>query len=310
MFPEELQNIKTKYLQEEYLRIEKEIQELKNIPQDDAEMKAMTDEEISLLEKQKQNLLEQAKSFLETKIEDENNPKKVILEIRAGAGGDEASLFALDLAEMYEKYATTKNWGFVKLSDSKSAVDGYKEAVFEITGKDAYKKLKQEMGVHRIQRVPTTEKAGRIHTSTASVAILPISDRSSVEIKPDDLDISFSRSGGAGGQNVNKVETAVRIVHKPTGIMVHCTSERSQLKNREKAMSILSAKVDDLKQQEEAKKSAFERKEQIGTADRSEKIRTYNIPQDRVTDHRIKKSWSNVEGIFRGELDPIFNSFE
>ena len=211
---------------------------------------------------------------------------------------------------MYEKYAEANTWQFRAVNKSENAVGGYKEASYEIKGKDSYKKLRYETGVHRIQRIPTTEKSGRVHTSTASVAILPIRKKSTIEIDPADIDMEFSRSGGAGGQNVNKVETAVRLVHKPTGIDVRSTSERSQLKNREKAMQILQAKLEVIKMEKEAKKLSSERKDQIGTGDRSEKIRTYNVLQDRVTDHRIKKSWHNIDGIFAGNIDDILNSFE
>src|SRR3989338_5146205 len=231
-------------------------------------------------------------------VETEEFPNEIVLEVRAGAGGEEATLFAKELAEMYMAYALKQGWQV-------SEID---KLTYEIRGKDAYQKLRFETGVHRIQRIPSTEKMGRVHTSTASVAILPIRKKTKIEIKPADLQIEFSRSGGAGGQNVNKVETAVRIVHKPTGIEVRSTAERSQLKNREKAMSILSAKLEAKKDEEEALKHSLNRKTQIGTADRSEKIRTYNILQDRITDHRIKKSWHNVEKIFKGEIDPILNA--
>jgi len=210
---------------------------------------------------------------------------------------------------MYEKYAAQKGWDFKKLDESRSELGGYKEASFEIDGKGAYDLLQYETGVHRVQRIPATEKSGRIHTSTASVVIMPVREFKNIEINPADLEMEFSRSGGAGGQNVNKVETAVRIIHKPTGLAVRCTSERSQLKNREKAMSILVAKIELAEREQEHKKLSAERKQQIGTGDRSEKIRTYNILQDRITDHRIKKSWSNIEKIFAGYLDPILESF-
>ena len=189
-----------------------------------------------------------------------------------------------------------------------NAMPKQKEASFEISGEGVYKDLRFETGVHRIQRVPATEKMGRVHTSTASVAILPIRKKVSFEINPADLEMEFSRSGGAGGQNVNKVETAVRLIHKPTGLDVRCTSERSQAKNREKAMSILAAKLQARAEEEEAKKYAGVRKDQIGTADRSEKIRTYNVLQDRVTDHRIKESWHNIIGIFAGDIEAIIES--
>ncbi|KKS48725.1 MAG: Peptide chain release factor 1 [Candidatus Azambacteria bacterium GW2011_GWF2_42_22] len=241
-------------------------------------------------------------------VETKEFPNEIILEVRAGAGGEEAALFAKKLASMYILYANLRNWSARVLYESISALGGYKEAAIEIKGEGVYEKLCFETGVHRIQRIPSTEKMGRVHTSTASVAILPIRKKTKIEIKPADLQIEFSRSGGAGGQNVNKVETAVRIVHKPTGIEVRSTAERSQLKNREKAMSILSAKLEAKKDEEEALKHSLNRKTQIGTADRSEKIRTYNILQDRITDHRIKKSWHNVEKIFKGEIDPILNA--
>jgi len=237
----------------------------------------------------------------------EEFPNEIILEVRAGAGGEEASLFSKQLADMYILYAGLQNWSTQILYASESSLGGYKEAAIEIKGLDVYKKLQFETGVHRIQRIPETEKMGRVHTSTASVAILPIRKKTTIEIKPSDLEIELSRSGGAGGQNVNKVETAVRIIHKPTGIDVRSTAERSQLKNREKAMSILTAKLEAKKEEEESAKYAANRKNQIGTADRSEKIRTYNILQDRITDHRIKKSWHNIERIMKGGLDPVID---
>jgi peptide chain release factor 1 len=228
--------------------------------------------------------------------------------VRAGAGGDEASLFAWQLAHMYERFAETKKWSWKILDESSNEVGGYKEASFEIKGKDVYKLLRYETGVHRVQRVPSTEKNGRIHTSTASVAILPIRKKTKIVINPADLEMEYSRSGGAGGQNVNKVETAVRLIHKPTGIDVRCTTERKQLANREKAMEILISKLQLLKDEEEANKYSGERKNQIGTADRSEKIRTYNFSQDRVTDHRIKQSWSNIPGIMEGDITKIIDA--
>ncbi|MEX2013576.1 MAG: PCRF domain-containing protein [Parcubacteria group bacterium] len=235
---------------------------------------------------------------------------EIILEVRAGAGGEEAALFARELADMYSLYAGLKNWRVEVLYMSESPLGGYKEAAIEMKGEGIYEKLRFETGVHRVQRVPDTEKMGRVHTSTASVAILPVRKKTSIEIKPSDLEIETSRSGGAGGQNVNKVETAVRIIHKPTGIDVRSTAERSQLKNREKAMSILVAKLDAKKEEEETAKYSADRKTQIGTADRSEKIRTYNVLQDRVTDHRIKKSWHNIEKIFKGEIESIIDAMK
>lgn len=195
------------------------------------------------------------------------------------------------------------------ISESKNELGGYKEIIAEIHGKNAYDKLKYESGVHRIQRVPETEKSGRIHTSTASVAILPVAEEKEIEIKDSDIEISFSRAGGPGGQNVNKVETAVRILHKPTGIVISAREERSQLKNRERAMIVLKSRLLDDKLRKEEAALSKERKEQIGTGDRSEKIRTYNFLQDRITDHRIKKSWHNIQNILNGNLDPIIDEF-
>lgn len=235
---------------------------------------------------------------------------KVILEIRAGAGGDEASLFAADLARAYQKYANRVGWSFVVLDFNESGLRGYKTFIAEIIGDGVYEKMKYESGVHRVQRIPVTEKSGRVHTSTASVAVLEQKPNVKINIHPNDLEISFFRSSGPGGQNVNKVETGVRIVHKPTGVIVSSQAGRSQSANRERAMSILQAKIYETQQRKVDAQHAHERREQIGTADRSEKIRTYNFPQDRVTDHRIGKKWHNIESIMEGGLDPIFKAFQ
>lgn len=234
---------------------------------------------------------------------------KIILEIRAGTGGDEASLFAGDLVRMYQKFALKKNWQFVTLDSSVSGAKGFKTFVAEISGSGVYDALKQESGVHRVQRIPITERQGRIHTSTASVAVLPVVEAKQVEVKESDLEVTFSRAGGPGGQNVNKVETAVRILHKPTGIVVSSREERSQHANRERAMEVLRAKLFEA-QKEQAVSSVSElRREQIGGAERAEKIRTYNFPQDRITDHRIGKKWGNILKILEGDLDPIVKAF-
>ena len=293
-------NKKTTFLAEEYTRLENEEDSIKKMAEKDQGLFALAQEELKNILSRKENLMQTMKNIVNNEEEVEKFPNEAVMEIRAGVGGEEAAIFAEDLAKMYKKFSELKGWLFSAVNESRSALGGYKEASFEIKGKEVYKELRFETGVHRVQRVPETEKSGRVHTSTASVAVLPIRKKTKIEIKPSDLQIEFSRSGGAGGQNVNKVETAVRIIHLPSGIDVRSTAERSQLKNREKAMSILTAKLEFKKEEEDAKKFAGERKDQIGTADRSEKIRTYNILQDRVTDHRVKHSWYNIENIMSG----------
>ncbi len=234
---------------------------------------------------------------------------KLILEIRAGAGGDEASLFAGDLGRMYQRYAAKRGWRFGILDKNESSLNGFKSLIAEIEGQGSYEAFQHESGVHRVQRVPSTEKSGRVHTSTASVAVLPIVEAREVNLNPNDLEVTFSRAGGPGGQNVNKVETAVRILHKPTGIVVSSREERSQHANREKALDILRAKLWEIEQQRATGSITDLRREQVGTADRSEKIRTYNFPDDRITDHRIGKKWHNIEKIMEGDMDPIVKAF-
>lgn len=301
-------NNKTSYFASEYERLLKEEEKINAMVAEDESMKELAFEEFENIKFQKDAIERQIEEILKSEKEEEEFPNEIIFEVRAGAGGDEASLFAWQIAHMYERYAEVKGWNFKTLSTSANDVGGYKEASFEIKGKDVYKELQYETGVHRVQRIPATEKNGRIHTSTASVAILPIRKKTTIEIDPSDLEMEYSRSGGAGGQNVNKVETAVRLIHIPTGIDVRCTTERNQLGNREKAMTILISKLQVLKDEEEAKKYGAERKNQIGTGDRSEKIRTYNFPQDRVTDHRIKQSWSNIPGIMEGGIEKIITA--
>lgn len=301
-------NHKTRYLAGEYERLLSEESSVLAMIETEPGMAELGKDELEALQLQIKALEKQMQDIVDADKEEEEKPKEIILEVRAGAGGEEASIFAQDLAMMYERFAEKKGWGFTKLDVSESEMGGYKEASFEIKNKDAYELLKWETGVHRVQRIPATEKSGRIHTSTASVVVLPIFEEKHFHIDPSDLEMEFSRSGGAGGQNVNKVETAVRIIHKPTGLAVRCTSERSQVKNREKAMSMLMARLEDLDRIKNTSAVAADRKGQIGTGDRSEKIRTYNILQDRITDHRIKQSWSNVEKIFLGNIEPILEA--
>ncbi len=293
-------NPRTQYLAQEYEKLLKQESELEDLLASDASLSEMITQEKETILVQKSALEEQIKEIEKAEQEEEEFPNEIILEARAGAGGDEAAIFATELVEMYERFADSKGWNSRRLD----------EYTLEIKGKDVYKLMRFETGVHRVQRVPATEKNGRIHTSTASIAILPIRKKVQFEINPADLDMEYSRSGGAGGQNVNKVETAVRLIHKPTGIDVRSTSERSQLANREKALQILTAKLQQLKEEEEAAKYSGDRKNQIGTADRSEKIRTYNFPQDRVTDHRIRQNFSNIPGIMLGKIDKIIEALQ
>ncbi len=296
---------KTAFLAGEAARVAEKMREADELAERDPSLRALAQEEVRALSAQYDALVAQMEEIAAQEEKEEQFPHEVILEVRAGAGGEEAALFARELAEMYAAYARSRGWRMRTLSESLSDLGGYKEASFEVKGEGVYEALRFETGVHRIQRVPETEKSGRIHTSTASVAILPVRKKVHIEIKPEDIEIEYSRSGGAGGQNVNKVETAVRLIHKPSGLDVRCTSERSQQQNREKALRILQAKLQQRAEEEEARKYAHARRAQIGTGDRSEKIRTYNILQDRVTDHRIKKSWSNVAEVLRGDLGRI-----
>lgn len=290
-------------------KIECEIKGVESMIQNeqDKEMIVVVKNELKNLEEKKLSLTEKIKETFG--VVDTKEKNEVILEIRAGAGGEEAAIFAGNLLNMYKRYSEKNNWSFILIDESKSDLDGYKEVVVEIKGKNIFKKLMNESGVHRIQRVPATEKSGRVHTSTASVVVLPIAKEEEMEIRPDDLEITFSRAGGPGGQNVNKVETAVRILHKPSGVVVSSREERSQMKNRENAMRVLRAKLVDEKSRKAESEMAGLRKEQVGTQDRSEKIRTYNVLQDRVTDHRLKQSWHNIEKIFAGEIDEIVEAF-
>ncbi|KUK77876.1 MAG: Peptide chain release factor 1 [candidate division WS6 bacterium 34_10] len=279
-----------------------EAQELLN----DDEMKDLAQTE---LEKNEQIITELDEEITALKIDrefaDEDDMKSAVLEIRAGAGGDEAALFAADLFRMYKSYSLSKGWNISIIDYNLTEGGGYKEVIAQINGKGVYKELKYESGVHRVQRVPVTESSGRIHTSTASVAILPEAKNVDIEIKPEDLEIEVMRASGAGGQCVNKTDSAVRITHLPTGITVSCQETKHQAQNKEKAMQLLRARLYERKKAEQAEKRSDLRSSQIGTAMRAEKIRTYNFPQNRVTDHRIKKSWHNLEDILNGDIEEL-----
>jgi peptide chain release factor 1 len=289
----------------DYQKSNRDLEEGKNILQteSDEELREMAKAEVSALEEKIPVLEEKIKIALIPP--DPNDEKNVIVEVRAGAGGDEAGLFAAELVECYKLFAIKNKFQIEILSESRSDAGGVREVVMKIMGDGAYSKFKFEGGTHRVQRIPETENKGRVHTSTVTVAILPEVDELEVIIRDEDLDISVSRAGGAGGQHVNKTESAVRMVHIPTGIVVECQDERSQLKNREKALGILRSRVYAFEEAKRNKELSAARLEQVGTGDRSEKIRTYNFPQDRVTDHRIGENYSNLPSIMLGNIDDI-----
>ena len=302
----ELEDIVGTYQQ--YKAKDKELAELEALLNSHAEseMMALVKEEVSKLKRQQDNLLRRLKLSLIPK--DPAKDRDVIVEIRAGTGGEEASLFAADLFRMYSRYAQAKGWQVGIIDSNQSERGGFKELIFEIKGKGAFSRLKHERGVHRVQRVPITEASGRIHTSTATVAVLPEAEEIELNVNPDDLKMEFFHSRGAGGQNVNKVTTAVRITHLPTGIMASCQDERSQVRNRMKAMAVLRARLLDFEQRKQAESMDKERRMQVGSGQRAEKIRTYNFPQNRVTDHRIGSSFHNLQQILDGELDEIIEA--
>jgi peptide chain release factor 1 len=300
------------YLQAEIQRIDDKIKALSEAlsAETDSELKKMLEEEIVILQDSKTNILN---SNNKSDDEDDNSqathenisPNKAILEIRAGTGGDEAGLFAGDLYRMYTRYFEKVGWKAEEIFKSENEAGGIKTVNLEIKGANCYELLKNEAGVHRVQRVPITESGGRIHTSTATVAVLPKFKKVEIEIHPDDLEWEFFRSGGAGGQNVNKVSTAVRLRHKPTDIVVECQEERYQGKNREKALDMLKNQLYTIMQEQQLKDITEIRSSHVGTGDRSEKIRTYNYPQDRITDHRINTNWHNIPARMNGDIETI-----
>jgi peptide chain release factor 1 len=301
-----LEEIVTKY--REYKTTERNLEETQSMLQQetDEELANLAREELEKLREKRERLLKEIKLALLPK--DPADTKDVIMEIRAGAGGEEAALFAADLFRMYSRYAASKGWKVEIMSSNETGIKGFKEIIFNIKGKGVYSRLKYESGVHRVQRVPVTESSGRIHTSTATVAVLPEAEEIEVSIDPNDLKIDTFRSGGAGGQNVNKVASAVRVTHIPTGIVVACQDERSQLQNKMKALAVLRARLLDQERQRQFQEVTDARRSQVGTGERSEKIRTYNFPQGRVSDHRIGLTIHNLQAIMEGNLDELIDA--
>ncbi|QEK13240.1 peptide chain release factor 1 [Crassaminicella thermophila] len=302
----EIEPIVNKY--KEYKQVKEGIEEAKAILEEsnDEELREMAKMELGELEDKIEPIENELKLLLVPK--DPNDEKNVIVEIRAGAGGDEAGLFAGDLLRMYTRYAERNRWKVEMMSLNETGVGGVKEVVFMIKGKGAYSRLKYESGVHRVQRIPTTESGGRIHTSTATVAVLPEVDDIEIQINPNDVRVDVFRSSGNGGQSVNTTDSAVRLTHMPTGIVVSCQDEKSQLKNKEKAFKILKARLYDKMLAEQQAEIAEERKSQVGTGDRSERIRTYNFPQGRVTDHRINMTLYKLDYFLDGDIDEILDA--
>jgi peptide chain release factor 1 len=300
----ELEPLIRKY--EDYKKVKKHIQDSEQILSDkeaDAELHALAENELRELSEKAGKLEGELKILLLPK--DPHDEKNVILEIRAGAGGDESSLFAQDLFRMYARFAESRGWQTEVMQTSLSPIGGFKEIIVNIRGKNVFSSLKYESGVHRVQRVPRTEASGRIHTSTATVAVLPEADEIDLKLDPKDLKIEAFGSSGPGGQNVNRNYTAIRVTHKPSGLVVSCQDEKSQHRNKEKALRVLRSRLLDIAQREQQAKIAQNRRTQVGTGERSEKIRTYNFPQSRITDHRLNENFHNVESILDGELDDI-----
>lgn len=292
----------------QYRQVEKQLADVKGLLSTETEegLRDLIRQEMETLGARRTELLNRLKSLLLPK--DPNDERDVIMEIRAGAGGEEAGLFAADLFRMYSRYAQRRGWKVDVIDSNESGIGGFKEIIFEVKGKGAYSRLKYESGVHRVQRVPITEASGRIHTSTATVAVLPEAQEVEVNIDPDDLRIDIFHASGHGGQNVQKVATAVRITHIPTGIVVACQDERSQLQNKMRAMAVLRARLYDMERQKALAERAEARRLQVGTGERAEKIRTYNFPQNRVTDHRVDLSIYDLPAVLDGDLDPFIDA--
>lgn len=291
---------------ESYLRVSRDLAENRTLLTTEAEgseLAQMAAEEIARLEPEEKRLaLEVQTGILPP---DPTDSRNTIMEIRAGAGGSESALFAADLFRMYTRYAETQGWKVEPMDSNPSDLGGFKEVIFSVTGSDVYKRMKYESGVHRVQRVPATEAQGRIHTSTCTVAVLPEAQEVDIDIRPDEIEVSVCRASGKGGQGVNTTDSAVQIQHKPSGLIVRCADERSQIKNRAKAMTVLRSRLLERKIAEENAKYAAQRKDQVGTGERSEKIRTYNFPQNRVTDHRIELTLYNLANVIDGDIDPL-----
>jgi len=298
---------------EDLERVEKHIEEDNSMLENEIDEEIVNEANADLSKNmdKKEAILKQIDKLIEEEsVSEDDRINNIILEVRAGAGGDEASIFAFDLYRMYARYCEKQGWSIVILDSNETTSGGYKEVVAEIKGEGCYRELKYEAGVHRVQRVPVTEKQGRIHTSTATIAILPKVTEKEIEIKDSDLDFDFFKSSGKGGQNVQKVETAVRIKHKPTGIVVTCQVERSQLKNREIAMGVLRSKLWEQEKEKQIGNIEDTRRAQIGSAKRCEKIRTYNFPQDRITDHRLGENFHSIESVMQGNIENILEAMK